>query len=145
MLLSVFHRCSQWQVAGKNLKEGEKREGRRSGSKTSDCHRKKKEKKKKKGRKKKKNTTAYSGDILLLEYAWCSQMQTSEAHAQTETPNRLKIGQTQIYIYIPAGMKNNKLCNKISTVESVNGSRPVLQQRNVLKHKTRLGEPLGGQ
>lgn len=32
-------------------------------------------------------------------------------------------------------MKNNKLCNKISTAESVNGSRPVLQQRNVLKRE----------
>lgn len=40
-----LYQRSQWQVAEKNLKEGETREGRRrSRSKTCDCHRKKKKK-----------------------------------------------------------------------------------------------------
>lgn len=40
----ALYQCSQWQVAEKNLWEGERREGRRSRSKTCDCHRKKKKK-----------------------------------------------------------------------------------------------------
>lgn len=46
-----------------------------------------------------RKNAAYSGDILLPEYAWCSQMQTCEAHTQTETPTRLKIGHKKINIF----------------------------------------------
>lgn len=83
-------RLSQRQVAEKNLKEGEKREGRRSGSKTCDCHRKKK----------KEKNAAYSGDILcgagICLVLTNADMLGTHTHTHTETPTGLKIGQKNI-------------------------------------------------
>lgn len=55
-----------------------------------------------------KNNAEYSGDILLLEYAWYTQMQTCQECTQTETPTGLKIGQRNV-----PGIKKKKIkqCN----------------------------------
>ena len=115
--------CSQRQVAERNLKEGEKREGRRDGSKTCDCHRKKKKEKKKQRIPEIFSAVLTNADMLCTH---------TQMHIHTESPTRLKIGQ-KIFPCWNKKQYYKKLCYKISTMESVNGRGPVLQQRNVLK------------
>lgn len=82
LCLCASYPCSQRQVAEKNLKDGEKREEGRNGSKTRDCHRKKK----------KEQKTQYIPEIFsaVVDRAWCLQMQTCQAQTHTGTPTGLK-------------------------------------------------------